>query len=72
MLSDVDVVRRFNRVVTQRVGALNEDYLARTRPLGASRVLRDVGPDGIDVRAVRARLNLDAGYLEPAASTSRG
>jgi DNA-binding MarR family transcriptional regulator len=63
MQSAIDAVRRFNRVVTQRVGALNEDYLARTRPLGASRVLWEVGPGGIDVRAVRARLDLDAGYL---------
>jgi DNA-binding MarR family transcriptional regulator/ribosomal protein S18 acetylase RimI-like enzyme len=56
-------VRRFNRVVTQRIGALNEDYLSRGRPLGASRVLWEVGPDGTDVRAIRARLGLDSGYL---------
>ncbi len=39
----VEVVRRFNRVVTQRVGALDEEYLARGRPLGASRLLWEVG-----------------------------
>ena len=45
----VEVVRRFNRVVTQRVGALDEEYLARGRPLGASRLLWEVGAeDGRD------------------------
>ena len=56
-------VRRFNRTVTQRVGALDEEYLARGRPLAASRVLWEVGEDGLDVRALRARLGLDSGYL---------
>jgi len=36
-------VRSFNRTITQRVGALNEEYLARGRPLGASRVLWEIG-----------------------------
>lgn len=63
MEPDVAAVRRFNRVVTQRVGVLNEDYLARGRPLGASRVLWEIGPDGSDVRTIRARLGLDAGYV---------
>jgi hypothetical protein len=31
----VGLVRRFNRTVTQRIGVLHEDYLARSRPLGA-------------------------------------
>ena len=56
-------VRRFNRIVTQRVGALDEAFLARGRPLGQARVLWEVGPDGADVRALRARLGLDSGYL---------
>ena len=56
-------VRRFNRVVTQRVGALNDDYLARPRPLGASRLLYEIGGDGVDIRTLRARLGLDSGYL---------
>src|SRR5215468_9882986 len=59
----VRTVRSFNRTVTQRVGALNEQYLARSRPLGASRVLWEIGPAGADVRALRARLGLDSGYL---------
>jgi len=56
-------VRRFNRTVTQRIGALEDGYLARGRPLGASRVLWEIGEEGIDVRALRARLELDSGYL---------
>lgn len=55
-------VRRFNRTVTQRVGALSEEYLARDRPLGASRVLWEIGDGGLDVRLLRTRLALDSGY----------
>src|SRR5215470_9955180 len=58
----IERVRSFNRVVTQRVGALQEEYLARSRPLGASRVLWEIGA-GTEVRAIRARLDLDSGYL---------
>ncbi len=61
--ADIVKVRQFNRTVTQRIGVLNDQYLARRRPLGASRVLWEVGPDGIDVRVVRERLGLDSGYL---------
>jgi GNAT superfamily N-acetyltransferase/DNA-binding MarR family transcriptional regulator len=56
-------VRRFNRAVTQRVGALHDQYLARDRSLGESRVLWEIGADGCDVRMLRSRLDLDAGYL---------
>ncbi|MGC2208355.1 MAG: helix-turn-helix domain-containing GNAT family N-acetyltransferase [Candidatus Dormiibacterota bacterium] len=59
-------VRRFNRTVTQRVGALNDRYLARDRSLGESRVLWEIGAggtDGRDVRFLRTQLELDSGYL---------
>jgi DNA-binding MarR family transcriptional regulator/GNAT superfamily N-acetyltransferase len=56
-------VRSFNRTVTQRVGALSDRYLARARPLGASRLLWEIGPDGCEVRALRARLGLDSGHV---------
>ena len=59
----IGAVRRFNRVVTQRIGVLNDGYLARDRPLGPARVLWELGPDGIDVRTLRSRLDLDSGYL---------
>lgn len=61
--SAVARVRQFNRTVTQRIGALADEYLARGRPLGASRVLWEIGEDGADVRALRRRLDLDSGYL---------
>jgi DNA-binding MarR family transcriptional regulator/GNAT superfamily N-acetyltransferase len=56
-------VRRFNRTVTQRIGALDDGYLARDRPLGQARLLWEIGPDGRDIRALRADLDLDSGYL---------
>jgi DNA-binding MarR family transcriptional regulator/GNAT superfamily N-acetyltransferase len=59
---DVARVRSFNRTVTERVGALQDSFLARGRPLGASRVLWEIG-DVTDARALRARLELDSGYL---------
>jgi len=59
----IEHVRSFNRAVTERIGALQDEYLARGRPLGASRVLWEVGRDGTDLRALRARLDLDSGYL---------
>ena len=39
----VGVVRRFNRTVTQRVGALNDRFLARDRSLGEARLLWEIG-----------------------------
>lgn len=62
-MTDVGSVRAFNRVVTERVGALHDEYLARGRPLGASRVLWEVGNGTEDVRELRSRLGLDSGYL---------
>jgi|SRR4051794_23349363 len=58
----VERVRRFNRTVTQRVGALDDRYLARDRPLGEARVLWEIGREGCEVRALRARLELDSGH----------
>ncbi len=49
--------------MTQRVGALEDRYLARDRPLGEARLLWEIGVEGSDVRRLRARLGLDAGYL---------
>ncbi|MEP6658688.1 MAG: helix-turn-helix domain-containing GNAT family N-acetyltransferase [Acidimicrobiales bacterium] len=59
----VQEVRRFNRTVTQRIGILSNGYLARRRPIGASRLLWEIGPEGSDVRSLRARLELDSGYV---------
>src|SRR5258705_7269697 len=59
----VSQVRRFNRTVTQRVGALDDGFLARGRPLGQARVLWEIGAEGTEVRSLRSRLDLDSGYL---------
>jgi DNA-binding MarR family transcriptional regulator/GNAT superfamily N-acetyltransferase len=59
----IDRVRAFNRAVTQRVGAFNDHYLGRDRPLGEARVLWEIGEQGCDVRILRSRLALDSGYL---------
>ncbi|ADG79105.1 Transcriptional regulator, MarR family with acetyltransferase activity OS=Tsukamurella paurometabola(strain ATCC 8368 / DSM / CCUG 35730 / CIP 100753 /JCM 10117 / KCTC 9821 / NBRC 16120 / NCIMB 702349 / NCTC 13040)OX=521096 GN=Tpau_2501 PE=4 SV=1 [Tsukamurella paurometabola] len=57
-------VRRFNRAVTQRLGVLQDRYLAQDRPLGQARVLWEIGRNAsVDVRDLRARLDLDSGYL---------
>lgn len=60
---DVLQVRRFNRAVTQRIGALSDDYLSSGRPLGEARLLFEIGPSGATIRELRTRLGLDAGYL---------
>ena len=59
---DVASLRSFHRTVTERIGALEGRYLGRGRPLGASRLLWEIGPDGADVRDLRRRLGLDSGY----------
>jgi DNA-binding MarR family transcriptional regulator/GNAT superfamily N-acetyltransferase len=56
-------VRSFNRLVSQRIGALDDHYLSRDRPLGEARILWEIGEDGADVRDLRASLDLDSGYL---------
>ncbi len=55
-------VRSFNRAVTLQVGALEGGFLGRARSLGACRLLFEIGPDGIEIRRLRARLELDSGY----------
>lgn len=56
-------IRRFNRVVTGRIGVLSDNYLGSGRPLGEARLLFEIGRDGAMVRDLRARLSLDSGYL---------
>lgn len=58
----VALIRRFNRTVTERIGALEESFLGRDRPLGASRLLWEIGDDGVDLHELRDRLGLDSGY----------
>jgi DNA-binding MarR family transcriptional regulator/GNAT superfamily N-acetyltransferase len=49
--------------VTERVGALEDRFLGRRRPLGEARLLWEIGQAGSDVRDLRRRLSLDSGYL---------
>jgi DNA-binding MarR family transcriptional regulator/predicted N-acetyltransferase YhbS len=56
-------LRRFNRTYTQRVGALDESFLGLGWPLGASRLIFEIGEAGTTARELRERLDLDSGYL---------
>ena len=56
-------VRSFNRIVTRTVGALQQNYLGRCRPLGETRLLFEIGESGATVSELRERLGLDSGYL---------
>lgn len=46
MTTLVAEVRRFNRTITQRAGALNDHFLSRDRPLAMSRLLSEIGTEG--------------------------
>jgi DNA-binding MarR family transcriptional regulator/GNAT superfamily N-acetyltransferase len=59
----VQQVRSFNRTVAERIGALDDRFLGRARPMGEARTLWEIGPDGTEVRVLRARLALDSGYM---------
>ncbi len=60
--ASVKAVRSFNRIVTERVGALDEKYLGTGRSLGQARMLWEIGFDGADVRDLRRQLGLDSGH----------
>ena len=63
MRSQVTQIRRFNRTVTQRVGALNDRFLSRDRPLAISRLLWEIGMEGGEVVMLRSRLGVDSGQM---------
>src|SRR4051795_7634342 len=56
-------VRRFNRIVTERLGVLRDRFLGLGRPLGEARLLWEIGDAGCELRVLRTRLGLDSGYL---------
>ncbi|HEY3528964.1 MAG TPA: helix-turn-helix domain-containing GNAT family N-acetyltransferase [Nocardioides sp.] len=62
-MSDTEVLRRFNRSWSRRIGVLEESYLGQGRSLGASRLLFEIGYAGSGVLDLRRRLGLDSGYL---------
>jgi DNA-binding MarR family transcriptional regulator/N-acetylglutamate synthase-like GNAT family acetyltransferase len=59
----IQQVRSFNRIVAQGIGALDDHFLGRARPLGEARLIWEIGPDGAEVRELRGRLGLDSGYV---------
>jgi DNA-binding MarR family transcriptional regulator/predicted GNAT family N-acyltransferase len=60
----IEQVRRFNRLVTRRIGALGDDYLSRGRPLGEARLIFEIGAaGGMDLGRLRNMLGLDSGYM---------
>lgn len=58
----IALTRAFNRTVAERIGVLTDQFLGRARPFGETRALWEIGPEGLEVRALRARLGLDSGY----------
>ncbi|HEX3383023.1 MAG TPA: helix-turn-helix domain-containing GNAT family N-acetyltransferase [Paraburkholderia sp.] len=60
---NVQQVRSFNRIVAEAIGAIDERFLGRGRPMAESRLLWEIGPGGAEIRDLRARLALDSGYL---------
>jgi DNA-binding MarR family transcriptional regulator/GNAT superfamily N-acetyltransferase len=56
-------VRSFNRTVAELIGAMDDRFLGRPRPMGESRTLWEIEPQGSDVRDLRAHLGFDSGYM---------
>jgi GNAT superfamily N-acetyltransferase len=56
-------LRRFNRVVTREIGALDTSYLGRGRPLSTARILHMVRPEGTDISEIRQKLGFDSGLF---------
>jgi DNA-binding MarR family transcriptional regulator len=54
-------IRRFNRAVTTELGALEDSFLGRHRPLGAARVLNAIGHGYGRIADLRDYLGLDSG-----------
>src|SRR5215813_9373913 len=61
--SAVQQVRSFNRIVAERIGALDDRFLKRDRPMGEARLLWEIGSQGAEARELRTRLGIDSGYL---------
>ncbi len=56
-------VRRFNRAVTAAVGALDESFLGRGRPLGSARVINAIGQGRTDVAVLREYLGVETSLM---------
>lgn len=62
-IDPISRIRRFNRAVTTQVGALDNSFLGRARPLGVARVLNAVGHGIADIARLREYLGLDSGLM---------
>lgn len=51
------------RSLTKRIGALDQSFPGRGRPLSEARLLYEIGREGTEVRVLRERLTIDSGYL---------
>ena len=49
--------------MTQRVGALNDRFLARDRPLALARLIWELGTEGGEIVMLRSRLGIDSGQM---------
>ena len=61
--ASIQKVRSFNRTVAERIGAVSDRFLQRSRPMNEARLLWEIGHDGAEVRELRSRLGIDSGYL---------
>jgi DNA-binding MarR family transcriptional regulator/GNAT superfamily N-acetyltransferase len=61
---DLPQVRNFNRTVTEAIGALDDQFLGRPRPLGEARLLWEIGSEGTEVRSLGRRLGLNSDYVD--------
>lgn len=62
---EIEQIRSFNRLVAQRIGALQDSYLACGRPLAEARVVFEAGRQtgGVELRVLRQGLGLDSAYM---------
>src|ERR1700761_7397961 len=63
MIDAIKRVRRFNRAVTAAVGALDESFLGRGRPLGSARVINASGQGRTDVAVLREYLGIETSLM---------
>jgi GNAT superfamily N-acetyltransferase/DNA-binding MarR family transcriptional regulator len=60
----IEQVRSFNRTIAERIGALDDRFLGRSRPMREARVLWEIGAAGADVDSLGLRLGLTSASLE--------